>query len=282
MPIVPCSADRRRRRRAPARYGSGTSIRVGRSLPAPKTSSSSSFVSRNSGARPIRRLTWRRRPSSRPWSATGSTRCARAPRCTAASPHTETAGGGFSDGAARFILDGDRADRLAVVTAAGVFVVDASNVIARRAGVFDPVLHVADLSFDRTCALRKTIARTPTSNELGTLRSLGWRSRPSERVNASSTSHLEHLKQRNQFGVPIGSFQALQHKAADMHVAIERARALSYFSALTIAADDPRRRLAAMMAKAAAGDAQSLVVRARHAVLRRNGIHLGERSAVRH
>ena len=67
---------------------------------------------------------------------------------------------------------------------------------------------------------------------------------------------LEHAKQRHQFGVPIGSFQAVQHKAADMHVAIERARALSYFAALTIAADDPRRRLAAAMAKASAGEAR--------------------------
>jgi alkylation response protein AidB-like acyl-CoA dehydrogenase len=59
--------------------------------------------------------------------------------------------------------------------------------------------------------------------------------------------------------VPIGSFQAIQHKATDMYVAIERARALSYFSALTIAADDPRRRIAAAMAKASAGECQSLV-----------------------
>ena len=42
-----------------------------------------------------------------------------------------------------------------------------------------------------------------------------------------------------------------------MHVATERARALSYFAALTIAADDPRRRLAAAMAKASAGEAQA-------------------------
>ena len=46
-----------------------------------------------------------------------------------------------------------------------------------------------------------------------------------------------------------------------MHVAIERARALAYFAAMTIAADDPRRRLAAAMAKAAAGECQSLVFR---------------------
>jgi alkylation response protein AidB-like acyl-CoA dehydrogenase len=72
---------------------------------------------------------------------------------------------------------------------------------------------------------------------------------------------LEHVKSRYQFGVPIGSFQAIQHKAVDMHVAIERARALGYFAALTIAADDPRRRLAAAMAKASAGECQSVVFR---------------------
>jgi alkylation response protein AidB-like acyl-CoA dehydrogenase len=46
-----------------------------------------------------------------------------------------------------------------------------------------------------------------------------------------------------------------------MHVAVERARALAYFAALTIAEDDPRRALAATMAKAAAGECQSLVFR---------------------
>jgi alkylation response protein AidB-like acyl-CoA dehydrogenase len=70
---------------------------------------------------------------------------------------------------------------------------------------------------------------------------------------------LAHVKTREQFGVPIGSFQAVKHKAADMHVAIERARALSYFAALTIASDDPRRRAAASMAKAAVGECQSVV-----------------------
>jgi alkylation response protein AidB-like acyl-CoA dehydrogenase len=72
---------------------------------------------------------------------------------------------------------------------------------------------------------------------------------------------LEHVGSRQQFGVPIGSFQAVQHKCADMHVAVERARALAYFAALTISADDPRRRLAAAMAKASAGECQSLVFR---------------------
>jgi alkylation response protein AidB-like acyl-CoA dehydrogenase len=56
-------------------------------------------------------------------------------------------GGWLLDGTARHVLDGDRADRLAVVTAAGVFVVPAGEVTARSIEVLDPVLHVAELSF---------------------------------------------------------------------------------------------------------------------------------------
>jgi alkylation response protein AidB-like acyl-CoA dehydrogenase len=71
---------------------------------------------------------------------------------------------------------------------------------------------------------------------------------------------LEHAKAREQFGVPIGSFQAIKHKFADMFVALERARALCYFACACIAEDDPRRSLATSMAKAAAGDCQRLLV----------------------
>jgi alkylation response protein AidB-like acyl-CoA dehydrogenase len=61
--------------------------------------------------------------------------------------------------------------------------------------------------------------------------------------------------------VPIGSFQAIKHKFADMLIALERARATGYFAALTIAEDDPRRSVATSMAKAAAGDAQRLLAK---------------------
>ncbi len=70
---------------------------------------------------------------------------------------------------------------------------------------------------------------------------------------------LEYAKQREQFGVPIGSFQAIKHKMADMSVALERARATGYFAALTIAEDDPRRTIATSTAKAAANDCQRLI-----------------------
>ncbi|MSO79647.1 MAG: acyl-CoA dehydrogenase [Acidimicrobiia bacterium] len=70
---------------------------------------------------------------------------------------------------------------------------------------------------------------------------------------------LEYAKQREQFGVPIGSFQAIKHKFADMLVALERARATAYYAALTIAEDDDRRSLAASTAKVAAGDCERLL-----------------------
>jgi alkylation response protein AidB-like acyl-CoA dehydrogenase len=72
---------------------------------------------------------------------------------------------------------------------------------------------------------------------------------------------LAYAKQREQFGAPIGSFQAIKHKFADMLVVLERARATSYFAALTIAEDDERRSLATSVAKAAAGDCAQLLAK---------------------
>ena len=161
-------------------------------------------------------------------------------------------------GTDRFVLDGDRADRLAVVTPAGVFVVGADQVTTRRVDTFDPVLHVAEVSFpgihvadsDRLSADTERAHHVALMGMAITM--VGACQRILDLV-------VEHAKSRQQFGVAIGTFQAVQHKATDMYVAIERARALAYFAALTIAADDPRRRLAAAMAKASAGECQSLV-----------------------
>jgi len=170
------------------------------------------------------------------------------------------ADGWVLDGTARHVLDGDRVDRLGVVTDAGVFVVASNQVSARRSTVFDPVLHVADLSF---CEVRvPDNARLTVDSERA--RHIALTGMAITTVGACQRILdlvLEHVRSRHQFGVPIGSFQAVQHKAADMHIAVERARALSYFAALTISADDPRRRLAAAMAKASAGECQALVFR---------------------
>ena len=170
------------------------------------------------------------------------------------------AGGWVLNGTARHILDGDRSEQLAVVTEAGAFIVDADQTDCRRSPVFDPVLHVAEVTFSGV--------RVPDSNRVGAdlqkARHLALTGMAVTMVGACQRIldlALQHVRDRHQFGVPIGSFQAIQHKMADMHVAIERARSLSYFAALTIAADDPRQRLAAAMAKASAGECQSLVFR---------------------
>ncbi len=163
-------------------------------------------------------------------------------------------------GTAHHVLDGDRAEQFAVVTRAGVFVVPAAEVQVRRSAVFDPVLHIAEVRFDGVRAghdRRSTVdvARARQFAVTGTaLTVVGACQRILDLV-------LDHVRTRHQFGVPIGSLQAVKHKAADMHVAIERARALAYFAALTIAEDDRRRALAASMAKAAAGECQNVVFR---------------------
>jgi len=72
-------------------------------------------------------------------------------------------------------------------------------------------------------------------------------------------TNVQYAKERYQFGVPIGSFQAVKHKLANMFVAIQRARSLCVFAAATINEDDPRRTTATSAAKAAAGDCQRLV-----------------------
>ena len=164
------------------------------------------------------------------------------------------------DGTARNVLDGDRADRLAVVTPAGVFVVPAAAVTTVRCPVFDPSLHIAAVSL----AGVRVSDDDRSEADPGPARHLALAGLALTMVGACQRIlelTLEHVRTRTQFGAPIGSFQAVKHKAADMHVAIERARALAYFAALTIAADDPRRRLAAAMAKAGAGECQSLVFR---------------------
>jgi alkylation response protein AidB-like acyl-CoA dehydrogenase len=70
---------------------------------------------------------------------------------------------------------------------------------------------------------------------------------------------LAYVKDRHQFGVPIGSFQAVKHKMSDMFVSLERARSLCYFAVAAIDEDDPARSQAVAMAKAASDDCQRQV-----------------------
>jgi alkylation response protein AidB-like acyl-CoA dehydrogenase len=66
---------------------------------------------------------------------------------------------------------------------------------------------------------------------------------------------VEYAKVREQFGKPIGSFQAIQHKCANMLVEVESSKSITYYAAWAVANDVPEAPLAAAMAKAYTSDA---------------------------
>ena len=183
--------------------------------------------------------------------------------------------GWILSGTKSFVLDGATAAEVAVVARTpgtegddglGVFVVPGAALRARPLAVIDPTVPIAhitlddvEVSSDRVLVEpgNPTAARTVhrTLNEATTAIALSTVAT----CRAIFETTLQYAKDREQFGRPIGSFQALKHRLADMYLAVERATSLGYFAALTIAEDDDRSAVAASMAKAAAGDCQRLV-----------------------
>lgn len=169
------------------------------------------------------------------------------------------------------VLDGASAEEVIVVARCevglGAFVVPRTECVVHEREVIDPTLPVADLVLDGV--------EVPADRVLGPPGAAGVE-RSLERVLEEATvtlatatvgtcraifeTTLAYVKVREQYGRPIGSFQALKHRLADMFLAVERATSLCYFAALTIAEDDPRRAEAASLAKVAAGDCQRLLV----------------------
>ena len=71
---------------------------------------------------------------------------------------------------------------------------------------------------------------------------------------------VDYAKDREQFGRPIGSFQALKHRCADMLVDVEGMRSTVYWAAWCLGADDPERSVAASTAKIWTADASKRVM----------------------
>lgn len=91
---------------------------------------------------------------------------------------------------------------------------------------------------------------------------------------------IEYCKQRRQFGAPIGSFQALQHRMVDMHMELEQAVAAVYLAVLNLGADPAQRARAVSAAKATVGRAARFV--GQNAVQLHGGMGMTEELAIGH
>ena len=99
-------------------------------------------------------------------------------------------------------------------------------------------------------------------------------------IDATLAQTVTYTKQREQFGVAIASFQALQHRMADMATLLERARSMAMMATLSLDLPAPERRHAVSAAKAFVSDALKTV--GESAIQLHGGIGTTEEIAVSH
>jgi alkylation response protein AidB-like acyl-CoA dehydrogenase len=135
------------------------------------------------------------------------------------------------DGRAHYVLDGDLADVLLAVARTsegiGLFEVPLGGVRRERVTTLDPTRRLAVVDFASTPARRLDAdgfdLRKPRDTAVVAV--------AAEQVGAAARAlelTVEYTKQRRQFGRAIGSFQALKHRMADVHVHVEAARSALY------------------------------------------------------
>ena len=153
---------------------------------------------------------------------------------------TETADGLVVDGTKEFVLEAQSVDEIAVIARLGstsaedalaVCVVPTADVTIEPVRPFDATRGLARVVLDGVAVPTDRVLGTPGSiTALGVERAL-HEAAMGVAVECVGTCQvmfditLDYAKQREQFGVPIGSFQAIKHKFADLLVALEKARA---------------------------------------------------------
>ncbi|MFD0689561.1 acyl-CoA dehydrogenase family protein [Actinomadura fibrosa] len=147
------------------------------------------------------------------------------------------------------VADGLAADVLLVPAADGLYAVDASE--ARRTAVtsLDMTRRLADIAFSGVPARR--VAEGPDAVRAGLL--AGAAMLASEQLGTAERcleTTVEYLKTRYQFGRPVGSYQGLKHRLADLWTSITQARAVARHAASCLAAADPDTEIAVAVAQA--------------------------------
>src|SRR5579871_5374414 len=168
------------------------------------------------------------------------------------------------DGEKFVVLNGENADTL-IVTARtrgerrdksgiGVFIVPANaKGVTKKSYPTQDGLHAADITFTGVEVGADSAIGDP-ENALPLIEGVVDDARIALCAEAvglmdeSLKTTVEYIKTRKQFGVAIGSFQSLQHRAADMFVALEQARSMSMFATMAADFDDARERAKAIAA----------------------------------
>jgi pimeloyl-CoA dehydrogenase small subunit len=168
------------------------------------------------------------------------------------------------DGEKFVVLNGENADTL-IVTARtkgerrdrngiGVFLVPAdAKGISKKGYPTQDGLHAADISFTGVEVGSDAAIGNP-EDALALIERVVDEARVAlcaEAVGAMDESlkeTVEYIKTRKQFGVAIGSFQSLQHRASDMFVAAEQARSMSMFATMAGDFEDAKERASAIAA----------------------------------
>jgi pimeloyl-CoA dehydrogenase small subunit len=206
-------------------------------------------------------------------------------------------GGWVLDGAKSVVVHGDNADRLIVSARSSgerddpdgisLFLVDANaNGVARRSYPMRDGTRAAEISLNGVEIGSDDLLGEP-GKALPVIERVveaGIAAVAAEAVGAMEAMHaltLEYLKTRQQFGKPIGQNQALQHRSAEMLIALEQGRSMAMLAAMMVdEADADERAHNISMAKVGVGQAARFV--SQNAIQLHGGIGMTEEYAVGH